>query len=75
MAAIWFIIQIIIAGYNWINAGGDKNAATAAWQKITNAVVGLMVVVLAWVIAGLLGTILGIEILNPGSLLNSLQIK
>lgn len=75
VAALWFAIQFIIAGFNWINAGGDKNNAAAAWQKITNAVVGLLVVVLAWVIMALLGQMLGLSILNPGSLIKDLQIK
>lgn len=74
IAALWFAIQFIMAGYDWINAGGDKNHAQAAMQKITNAVVGLLVVVLAWVIIGLLGQMLGIQILNPGSLLKDLQL-
>lgn len=75
IAALWFAIQFIIAGFNWINAGGDKNNAAAAWQKITNAVVGLLVVVSAWVIIALLGQMLGLSILNPGSLIKDLQIK
>lgn len=75
VAALWFIIQFIIAGYNWINAGGDKNNAALAWTKITHAVIGLIIVVLAWVIVGILGTMLGLDILNPGKGLSSLQIK
>ena|SRR3989338_5844707 len=75
IAALWFAVQIILAGYDWINAGGDKNHAQAAFQKVTNAVVGLMVVVLAWVIIALLGQMLGLSILNPGGLIKDLQIK
>ena len=74
IAALWFLIQFIMAGFSWINAGGDKNNAQAAWQKITNAVIGLVIVVTAWVFAAVIGTVLGIEILNPGKMLNSLQI-
>src|SRR3989344_8203020 len=57
IAALWFLIQFIIAGFNWINAGGDKNRAQAAQEKITNAVVGLLIVVSAWVIVALIGTL------------------
>ena len=42
VAAIWFMIQFIIAGFNWISAGGDKNNTQAARQKMTNAVIGLV---------------------------------
>jgi len=75
IAALWFLIQFIIAGYGWINAGGDKNNATLAWTKITNSIVGLLVVVAAWVIAGVLGELMGIKILNPGAALQNLMIK
>ena len=75
VAALWFAIQFIIAGFNWINAGGDKNATAAAWQKITNSVIGLIIVVLAWVIIAVVGQMLGLSILNPGALLKDLQIK
>lgn len=75
IAALWFAIQIILAGIQWINAGGDKNTTQAAWQKITNAVIGLVIVVAAWVIIAIIGTLLGLSILNPGSLLNTIQIK
>lgn len=67
VAALWFAIQFIIAGFNWINAGGDKNSATAAFQRMTNAIVGLLIVVAAWVIIGLIGKLIGLDILNPGA--------
>ncbi|OGG03900.1 hypothetical protein A2W14_05515 [Candidatus Gottesmanbacteria bacterium RBG_16_37_8] len=74
IAALWFLFQFIIAGFNWINAGGDKGAAQAAREKITNAVVGLLVVVSAWVLVALLGSLIGLDILNPGAVLQNLKI-
>ena len=74
IAALWFLIQFIIAGYNFINAGGDKGRATEAKEKITNAIVGLLIVVAAWVIVAVIGKLLGLEILNPGGVLESLKI-
>ena len=74
IAALWFAIQFIIAGFNWINAGGDKNAIQAAQQKITNSLIGLIIVVSAWVIIAVIGQLLGLSILNPGKLLKDLQI-
>ena len=75
LAALWFLIQFILAGYSWISSGGDKNAATAAWQKITNSIIGLIIVVAAWIIVAVLGELLGIQILNPGAILQKIQIK
>ena len=75
VAAIWFMIQFIIAGFNWISAGGDKNNTQAARQKMTNAVIGLVIVIFAWVFVALIGKVLGIDILDPGAMLQNLKIK
>lgn len=74
VASLWFVIQVIIGGYQWISSGGDKHGVEQARDKMTWAFVGLLVVVLGWVIAGLLGKILGLDILNPGSILPSLTL-
>ncbi len=72
VAAIWFIFQFIIAGFQWIQSGGEKNNLEQARDKITNALIGLIIVVSAWIIMGVIGKILGLEILNPGSILQNL---
>lgn len=72
VAAIWFIFQFIIAGYQWISSGGDKNNLQQARDKITNSLIGLIIVVAAWIVIGVIGQILGISILNPGDILINL---
>jgi hypothetical protein len=74
VAALWFLIQFILAGFAWISAGGDKAAVEAARNKITNALIGLILVIAAWIIAGVLGAVFGIEILNPGNIIQTLGI-
>lgn len=74
LGGLWFLFQFIIAGYNWISAGGDKGKVEAAQQKITNSLIGLLIVVGAYVIVGLLGKILGLDILNPGKILQGLSL-
>lgn len=74
IAALWFIIQIIVAGIQFIGSGGDKHNLESARDKIIWSFVGLLIIVLAWVIAGLIGKILGINILNPGSMLPNLGL-
>ncbi len=74
IAALWFIFQFITAGFQWISAGGDKNDTTAARDKITNSLIGLVIVVIAWAIIGVIGSMLGLSILNPGSVLQNLGI-
>ena len=47
-AAVLAFIFIVIGGVQWIAAGGDKLGAAAARDRITAAVVGLVVVVAAF---------------------------
>lgn len=68
-AAIWFLIQFLIGGLNWIGAGGDKGAMETARNRILHAIIGLIIVVAAWIIAGVIGKVLGLNILNPGQTL------
>lgn len=72
VASIWFIIQFLLAGFSWISAGGDKQAVETARNKMTYAILGLIVVVAAWILAGLMGKIFGLDILNPGAALQNL---
>lgn len=65
IAVIWFVFTFIIGAIGIISSGGDKGALEAAKKKITNALIGLVVVILATVIINLIGYLLGIpEILQ-----------
>lgn len=72
VAALYFIFQFIIAGMQWISSGGEKNNLEEARNKITNSLIGLIIVVAAWIIIGVIGNIIGLDILNPGGILQNL---
>jgi len=44
------VIMIIAAGYQWTTAGGNEDAVTKSKERIKNAVIGLVVTLLAFVI-------------------------
>lgn len=70
---IWFMIQILIAGLGWISAGGEKNKLTEARDRLTNAFIGLLVVVAAYAILSLAGQFLGWkEITTPEAIIENL---
>lgn len=73
-AALWFLFKILLAGYAWISAGGDTEKTTEAWHTITNGIIGLIIVVAAWVIVGLIGSLIGLDILNPGKIIGNLTL-
>lgn len=74
IAGLWFLIQIIVAGYGWIGSGGDGKKVTEARDKITNSLIGLLMVVIAWVIVAIVGQLIGLNILNPGEVLQTLTM-
>jgi ABC-type dipeptide/oligopeptide/nickel transport system permease subunit len=70
VAIIWFIFVFITGAIGIISSGGDKQALETAKKKITTAIIGLVVVLLAIVIINIIGTVLGIpNILNISQLL------
>lgn len=73
-AALWFILQFIVGGVSWITSGGDKAKLEEARNRITNAFIGLLIVVAGWSILALVGQFLGYNILiNPGETIQQLQ--
>ena len=63
-SALLAFLFIIIGGIQWITAGGDKVAAQSARDRITAAVIGLIIVVAAFAITLILGRVLGIDLFN-----------
>lgn len=66
---------LVTGALSWISSGGDKAGLEKARSQITNAVVGLVIIVAAWAIVYLIGGILGIDIVNPQNLLKQLNPK
>lgn len=65
IAAIWFIFVLITGATALISSEGDSKAVETAKKKVTTGLIGLVVVIAAIFLVDLVGTILGIDILNP----------
>ena len=72
---IWFIFQFLIGGFNWITSGGDKAKLTSSRDRITNSLIGLIILVISWAILSLAGQFFGVDftISNPSGIMNSLS--
>jgi len=46
IAAIALLIYLLLGAFEWITSGGDKDKLTKAQLKITNAVVGIFVIII-----------------------------
>ncbi|MFA5749798.1 MAG: hypothetical protein WC895_01060 [Candidatus Shapirobacteria bacterium] len=65
IAGIFFIVQVILAGFNYLSANGDPKKTEVAFAKIWQSMIGLAIVASAFVIASVIGRLTGINILNP----------
>ncbi len=64
VAALLAFFYLILGGIQWITSGGDKAGMEAARNKITHAVVGLVIVGAAWAIMILVQNFLGVTIIG-----------
>lgn len=60
IAAVLLLVFLVWGGVEWILSGGEKAGVEAARNRITNALIGLVIVVAAWAIFSLLKTFLGL---------------
>lgn len=64
IAALLAFFYLILGGIQWITSGGDKAGMETARNKITHAIVGLIIVGAAWAIMLLVQNFLGIKIIG-----------
>ncbi len=73
-AGIYFLFQLLIGAYLWMVSSGDKGKLTQAQDRMTHAVIGLIIVVAAYAITSVVGGLLGFDILNPQNIIGTLQL-
>lgn len=67
VAAITTLFQLLIAAINWVGSDGDKEKLTKAQNKILNAVVGLLLIFVAFIFFSVISNqILGGNIIRCG---------
>ena len=65
-AGIFFVIQILLAGFAYISSSGDEKKTQAAWAKIYQSIIGLVIVSSAFVLTAVIGKLVGMDhILEP----------
>ncbi|MCA9368849.1 MAG: hypothetical protein H6773_04545 [Pseudomonadales bacterium] len=71
-AAIFFIVYFLIAAITWVTSGGDAGKLQNARERMLHGVMGLVVVVAAYGVIGLIGAILGFDLLSPAEHLGNI---
>lgn len=60
--AILFVFgMLIMGGYGWLTAGGDKAKVEEARTRITNAIIGLAIVASAWALITIISRFFGVD--------------
>lgn len=54
-AGIYSFLNFIIAGFQYMSAGGDTKAITSAWARIWQSLLGLVIIVGSFALAALFG--------------------
>lgn len=62
LAAMATLFYLLWGGFDWLTSGGDKTAVENARNKITQAIIGLLIVVIIWALFGLVQRFLGVSI-------------
>lgn len=61
VGAFFVLYQLVLGALNWINSAGDKEKITKAQKQMTNALIGLVLLIMVWVLFfTIAGDILGI---------------
>ncbi|KKU62734.1 MAG: hypothetical protein UX87_C0044G0007 [Candidatus Amesbacteria bacterium GW2011_GWA1_47_16] len=55
MAGLYSFINIILAGFQYLNAGGEPKNIAKAWEKIWQSFMGLVIVAGSFTLAMLIG--------------------
>ncbi len=55
---LWGFINLILAGYQFMTAGGDAKKVGEAWARIWQSLLGLLIIVSSFLIAAIMGILL-----------------
>ena len=64
LAFISTLLYMLLGGLDWITSAGDKTKLQSARDKITNALVGMVVVGASWAVMMIAGSFFGLDFPN-----------
>jgi polyferredoxin len=72
LGTLFFIVYAFIAAFNWITAAGDKSKIEKAKDRLVWSTLGLILMVASYAIIGLIGGIIGLELLQPAAMIEQI---
>jgi hypothetical protein len=64
IAGVAFFFMLIWGGFEYITAGGDKEKVGTAMKRISNALIGMVILLSSYAIFRLVNRVFGINVLN-----------
>lgn len=65
IAGLLLLLFLIMAGFQYLTSGGDPKATQSAQSKMTSAVVGFVLLFVAYWLFQIIGILLGIDFFKP----------
>jgi len=64
IAILLSLIYLILGGIMWISSGGDKSKVAAALSRLTAAIIGLILALVAFFIVNIVSNFFGVNVLT-----------
>jgi Zn-dependent protease len=64
IGAIVFFFMLLMGGISWISSGGDKQKLEEARGRVSNAIIGLVILFATFAVIKIIGAFFHIDILN-----------
>jgi len=72
VASVYFVFQFVMGAFNWVSAGGEQSKVQKAREKMTQSTIGLIVIVMTYGLVGLIGSVVGLDLLRPANVFDTL---
>ena len=62
VAILFFFFNLVLGGIGWINSAGDKGKLETSRQRVLNALIGVIIVLLSFAIIGFVQAVFGVSL-------------
>ncbi len=64
LGGLFFIVYFFIGAFKWITSGGDSGKVEEARNRMLQATLGLIVMVISYSLIGIIGSVIGLDLIN-----------
>lgn len=64
LAGLFFIVYFVMGAFGWVTAAGDSGKVEKARNKMVQGFLGLVVIVISYSLIGIIGKVIGVDLIN-----------